>query len=349
MPTLLEQAFARETLLACKGYLPSFIDNKTSIGFEQIIPSTGRSQLPDVAGNKKGVLNYTDLSVLYNSERKVPFFSAYNIDGSEKASGVKRAASFRPDPRIPEDIQLSQKGFYDLIKNKTEFEIGHMAANNEMAWGKDAQLKSYQTFHFPNSVPQAEKLNTGLWKTLESYIIDEAAVTGNKRICVFTGPLLRSDDPAYVKDPSFKIPLLFYKVVVFMSSKGPYATAFMMSHEEKMIEDKLIQKPGGMKMMAERFTPGFDDFKYKKVFQVNISYLEANTGLNFSWKNVKTIQVPDDKNQLLKIRKIKDAGDAARAEKKLVKGIVPETMKAEMDISPAEMKNKLFRLNMILP
>src|SRR6478752_540063 len=104
-------------------------------------------------------------SVLYHSTRRVPFVSAYNIDGNKKKEGIKRANKFRADPRIDPSIQLSQKGFYDLITGKTEFEIGHMAANNEMAWGTNAQAQAYQTFHFPNSVPQAENLNTGIWKT----------------------------------------------------------------------------------------------------------------------------------------------------------------------------------------
>ena len=129
------------------------------------------------------------------------------------------------NPRIDPSIQLN-KDFYKLRKDITEFEIGHMAANDAMAWGKnanDAQIKAYQTFHFPNSVPQAEKLNTGLWRSLESYIIKEAGtVKKNKRISVFTRPLLLPSDPGYIKDHSFQIPLLFYKVIIFMGSGKLY-------------------------------------------------------------------------------------------------------------------------------
>ncbi len=352
MSTLLEKAFAKQSLLACKGFDPLFIDNSSTINFESIIPETAKALLPKVEGNTKGILHYTNLSVLYNSKRKVPFVCAYNIDGSKKSSTVKRANNFRADPRIDESLQLSQ-GFYDLITNITEFEIGHMAANNEMAWGNEAQLQAYQTFHFPNSVPQAANLNTGIWKSLETYIIDEAAtIKNNKRISVFTGPLLRNDDPGYVKDPGFKLPLLFYKVVVFPTPKGLYSTAFMMSHEQKLIEEKMFLKPPKSEMaemITETTTPDFSDFIYKKVFQVNIKYLEKQTGLNFSWKAVKTIIVPNDKNQVKKIKKISDAKQASDAEKLLRKGIAPEALSIESDLTPHEIKNKTFKLNIIFP
>ena len=353
MSTVLEKAFAKVTLLACKGYLPTFIDNSTQIHFEKIVPAALKHALPQVEGNANGVLHYTNLSVLYNSKRRVPFVSAYNIDGAKKSSSVKRANKFRPDPRIDEAIQLSQKGFYDLRKDITEFEIGHMAANNEMAWGTIAQLQSYQTFHFTNSVPQAEKLNTGIWKTLETYIVDESAtIKNNQRICVFTGPLLRDDDPVYKKDPVFQIPLLFYKVVVFPTADGIFSTAFMMSHEQKMIEQKMfVSSPGKKSAKKAKATanPDFADFKYKKVFQVNIKYLEEQTGLKFSWQGVKSIKVPNDINQIVKIRKIKDATEAAAVENQLKKGKAPGKMTMHTDLTPHEIKNKTYKLNIILP
>lgn len=351
MATDLKKAFDKKILLACTGYNDIFIDKRVKIGIEKIIPAAARKLLPEVEGNKKGILHYTNLSVLYNSQRKIPFVAAYNIDGSVKKA-VKRTG-FKPDPRIDGQIQLSQVGFYNLRTDITEFEIGHMAANNEMAWGSDAQFKSYQTFHFPNSVPQAENLNTGIWKTLETYIIAEAAnVKANKRICVFTGPLLRPNDPVYVKDENFKIPLLFFKVIVFATTKGLFSTGFLMSHEQRMIELGMLAKPGlvrGMRQISRTAEPDFTDFKYKQVFQVNINYLEQQTGLNFTWPGVKKIAVPNDKNQVKKIGKIKNAKDADKF-KSTTRGIViPDTDLVDGDLTETEIKNKSFGLNIILP
>lgn len=363
MPNLSDLAFAKENLLLCKGYDPKFINKNKKIDAEKILPPNLKSFLPVVEGEPKGILHYTGMSVFYNAKRKVPFFAAYNINGKEKAGTAPRP-KFRQDPRIKTGEQLDFP-FYDLEKDFTEFEIGHMASNNEMGRGKDGKLKAFQTFHFTNSVPQAEKLNSGIWKGLETYVIKEAATLGsNKKICVFTGPLIKSNDPKYVNKPSFKIPILFFKLIVFSTSKGLFSTAFMMSHEKKLIEDGLIDTG------PEAIDDGpFSDFKYKKVFQVDIDFLEEETGLNFSWPNVKKIDVPDVINQVKKIKSIKDAKEADKAIKdgsiesiskklrpnekikakmSIKKGLIPEALLSNADLTPKELKQKKFKLNIIL-
>jgi endonuclease G len=352
MPTDSKKAFDKNVLLAAAGFDPRFIDPAVSLSMDSWL-SDVKSMLPEVEGDKKGLLKYTNLSVLYNADRRVPFVSAYNIDGKKKMGGIRRASGFRPDTRIDKAIQLSKKGFYDLRKDITEFEIGHMAANDEMAWGSDAQLKAYQTFHFTNSVPQAEKLNTGIWKSLESYVIDEAAtLKTNKRICVFSGPILRSDDPLYREDEQFMIPLLFFKVIVFPTAKGVRSTAFIMSHEQRMIEQGMfLSSPLEMMESGEGVgIPHFEDFKYRKVFQVDLRIVEDLTGMRFRWKNVKRIDVPNQKNQILKIRKIRDADDAEEASNVLevmrVKGSPPAVLVDE-DLTKREIKNRDYRLNIL--
>jgi len=345
MPTKKELAFDEKYLITCTGYAPDFIDGKIKISLDSILNDDQKRSLATVKGNSKGLLNYCDLTILYNAKRKVPFFAAYNIDG---AAGIKRAArpAFQTDPRIEAKFQLDD-GFYDLRKDITEFEIGHMASNNEMGRGKNGIVKAYQTFHFTNSVPQAEKLNTGLWKGLESYIIKEAAtVKNNKRICVFTGPILTSEDPGYRLSPSFKIPLLFFKVIVFQSVKGFYSTAFMMSHEKKMIEDNMFVKPPPVRRVRG-LAPEvgyFIDFKYKKVFQVNITFLEQYSGLKFQWKGVKPVIVPEEKRLLEKIKSIKDAADA---KKHLARNIPLQTTR--QDVTKRELETGQYLVNMILP
>ena len=347
MASIKDLAFEKASLLLCKGYTPEFIDGKTNIGYLGVLPAALKKDLPKVEGNKKGVLNYTSLSVLYNKKRMVPFFSAYNIDGKEEVNQAARPA-FRADPRIASDIQLD-KTFYNLVTGFTEFEIGHMASNNEMGRGPDGVLKAFQTFHFTNSAPQAERLNSGLWKGLETYVIREAAtVTTNKRISVFTGPVLTSKDPAYVKRTSFRIPLLFFKVVVFMSKKGLYSTAFVMSHEKKMIEDNMFVRPAPTRSLAENLTESgfFNDFTYRRVFQVNIPFLEELSGLKFRWKGVKSIQVPEGKKMLEKIRQVGSAADAQVSRSALRN---PNRIVTTGQPSLTDLKRDNYSLNMVLP
>ena len=317
MSNLKDLAFSKEELLKCNGYSSKFIDGITNISSASVLPKNRRQFLPKVEGNKTGILNYNHLSVFYHSLRKIPFFSAYNIDGSEKKDKISRANYFHSDDRINSKIQLSSE-FYgfkykDLKSNKLRkvFEIGHVAAHNEMSWGKEAQIQAYRTFHFPNSFPQAEILNNGLWKSLENYIINETStIDKNKKICVFTGPFILSSDPVYKNDPEFQIPILFFKVIVFSTEKGLFSTAFVMSHEKRIKELDIIENTESLFDKAE-VSPVFLDFKYKKVFQISVNLLERESGLNFTWKGVKKIKIKDQINQLEIIKNTKDVFDAS--------------------------------------
>jgi DNA/RNA endonuclease G (NUC1) len=348
-------AFDKDTLLACKGFITNSIAKGKSLSLDKVLTAAQSKQLPKVEGNTDGRVHFTDMTILYHKGRKVPFVVAYNIDGSQAANQAPRP-TFREDPRIASNIQLN-KPFYDLEKSFTEFEIGHMASNNEMGRGLNGMVKAYQTFHYINSVPQAERLNTGIWKGLESYVIKEAArVSGNTRICVFTGPVLKSNDPAYVNDTSFKMPLLFFKVIVFAMKGKLYSTAFMMSHEKKMLEDKLLVIPAAKKVRgaAPKEEVFFTTFPYKTVFQVNLSLLEKETGLNFSWPDVTPLKVPENKRMVEKIKGVKDATEAKKIVQELAaaaktRAVPVYKSKTNDTVSEKDIASGAYFLNIELP
>ena len=305
-----QEAFSIEHLKQCKGYNAKFIDDTTTVALD-ILSEKQKANLPPVDGDAKNILKYSAFSVLMNKKRRLPFVSAANIDGKEKVQ-IERKGNFATDPRIDEKFQLSNK-FYDLIKGgETEFDIGHMTSNNEMCWSDNARLFAYETFHFTNAVPQAPKLNRGLWSGLESYVLDEAKSKKQlQRICVFTGPILKDYDPAYVKDETFLVPLMFWRIVVFKKKDGLHAVGFMMSHEERLREMKLLkQSVKKIPKDAETEDTSFETFPYKKVFQVNIEMIEKLTGLKFKWSKVKRVAVPNDKLQLKKITATTSSDDA---------------------------------------
>jgi DNA/RNA endonuclease G (NUC1) len=346
MPTDRARAFSKEFLLTCTGYDPLFLDQSTAVSLDQVLPASKRGDLPEVENNDDGVLHYTGMSVLYNAKRKAPFVAAYNINGKDKANAAPRP-DFVKDPRIDPDVQLGDD-FYDLRKDITEFEIGHMASNAEMGRGPDGVIRACQTFHFTNSVPQAERLNTGLWRTLESYIIREAAtVQNNKHITVFTGPVLTVKDPGYKMLPSFKIPLLFYKVILFAANGKIFSTAFMMSHEKKLIEDGMFAQAPPVKRMrgAEQEVGFFTDFPYRKVFQVNIPFLEKHTGLRFSWTGVTPITVPEQKKLIELITGIGNTEEAKVAAKR---GMTPRGATL-VEAKEDDLSSDKFLLNVTLP
>ena len=327
--------FDIKILKQCKGFNEKFIDGKTTISLN-VLNDTHKKALPKVAGNADNLLHYTDLSVWYNKNRKVPFVAAYNIDGADQEE-VERASAFKADPRIDAKYQLGYP-FYDLITDFTEFEIGHMASHNEMSWGPDKKLKALQTFHFTNSVPQVERLNSGLWGKLESYVVKEIADAKNKKICVFTGPMLKDDNPTYTMDKTFKVPLFFYKIIVFVYGNKLYSTAFVMSQYKRAVELELISKKSKpvTKDFTEKSEP-FSDYQHREVFQVNIDLVESYTGFNFKWKSVNRVQVKMGEHKLEEIAKVASGSDLKK--KKAFKG-------PENEISEGKQK---LKLNMIVP
>jgi hypothetical protein len=54
----------------------------------------------------------------------------------------------------------------------------------------------------------------------------------------------------------------------------------------------------------------FTDFPYRQVFQVNVPFLETMTGLHFTWRGVKQLDVPMEKLAVNKINRIENAKDA---------------------------------------
>jgi DNA/RNA endonuclease G (NUC1) len=298
--------FDLKYLKTCKGYDPQFIAADKHVSLD-ILNEDHREHLPNVEGNEQGLLNYTNLSVWYNRNRKLPFVSAYNIDGGTKDFVERDGFVFVPDPRFDATQQLNDP-FYDLITKKkdgiNEFDIGHMASHNEMSWKENAEIKSAQTFHFPNSAPQGSKLNRGLWSKLESYVIEEGADASNKKICVFSGPMMHDTDLPYEKDKSFQIPVFFFKLVVYEYDGQLYSTAFVMSHYLKMVELGLIKEPERLmeKQRVIAYTHPFSDYNHKDVFQVNIELIENYTGLNFYWDNVKRMTFINDVNKLEEIK-----------------------------------------------
>ena len=335
---------AKENLLKCKGYNAKFIDGKTNISYLPLLTKKHREMLPVVEGVKNRILHYSNLSICYNRERMGAFFSVYNIDGDKDQLGNR--PSFRKDPRIDENIQLDDS-FYKLGKNRA-FEIGHLCSNNEMSWGVNARTQTLQTFFFTNSVPQTERLNVGLWRSLETYLINQTKSASKiNKICVFTGPIFKDTDPILKEYNNYKLPVLFFKIIVFEYKTKLYSTAFIISHQKRIVDLNLRKMQSTIEDETKEMP--FTDFQYKKVFQVGMDLLIKETGINFKWKNVTAVPVPGNMNQIKKILNIDSAADVQNAMKGLRIGKISEDLTTSNTITANEIKSKTFNLNMILP
>ena len=155
-------------------------------------------------------LLYTHFSVAVSSTRRMPIFTAVNIDAG-RTKKIKRAEDrWFIDGRLPADVQLQQKDY-----RTREISRGHMVRREDPNWGplEVAHRANDDTFHYTNAAPQHFRLNQGKaqWLGLEEYILSNAKTRG-LRISVFTGPILRSNDP--ILPDGVQVPEEFWKVVV---------------------------------------------------------------------------------------------------------------------------------------
>lgn len=269
------------------GYQKTFLGTDPLIGLPKI---NNTSDIVTYGGNKK-ILDYIHYSVVMSKSRKLAYFTAVNIDGSQWQDN-KRKGTWKKDTRIKATEQLGD----ELYKaKKSDFDKGHLVKREDPEWGekKLSQQAGKETFVFPNCTPQHADLNQDIWQELEKNILHTGAVSEDFKISVFTGPVLSEKDGDFVtpvKGEIIKIPSLFWKVVVWKKSDGKtYAVGFIMSQEKFLLQDGIIKKP-----IPITLARGFKDedifehleFKDGSTYQVKIEEIEKLAGVTFDWANV---------------------------------------------------------------
>ena len=161
-----------------------------------------------------------------------------------------RKGIFKKDVRaVSAKYQLGNE-LYNAIKKSgsrpNDFEEGHLTSFQEVLWGNTATERKKaadDTFYFTNCVPQHQRVNAGLWRSLEQYILKTQTIQHGLRVNVVTGPLLSDDDPYYIEKINgqyVKIPCIFWKVVYYPNKRGLNAVGFMMSHTQLLLQDGTI-------------------------------------------------------------------------------------------------------------
>lgn len=214
-------------------------------------------------GKKTKHIPYCHFSVVYSRSRRVPRYTAVNIDGS-KHRKIKRGSDqwFR-DLRLPRGIQLTREDY-----GHPDVDRGHMVRREDPNWGdlNVALVANEDTFHYTNAAPQHAQLNQNkrTWLGLEDYVLDSAKTHG-LRATVFTGPVLTDDDPT-LEDTDVQVPQEFWKVVVMVDAdkRRLHATGYVLG------QGKLIKN----------ITEGFV-FGQFATYQVRVSDIAVATGLDF--------------------------------------------------------------------
>lgn len=138
-----------------QGYDPKFLgENEFSVP----LPALGdwEDDIAEVDNDADNVLRYTHFSVVQSVSRRLPLYTAVNIDG-DKTFSLKRKGTWRADGRISRDDQIG-----NVLYRNNPLDRGHMVRRKDPGWGEtaaEAQRAEIDTFHYTNSVPQHKDLN----------------------------------------------------------------------------------------------------------------------------------------------------------------------------------------------
>lgn len=262
-------------------------------GSDLVVPVPGLAQkywssMAKLNDSEAYLLHYPNYSILQNAERQLPFYSATNIDGATfhkiaRKDVFKGSDKWAKDPRISEEHQLG----YELYKaEKSDFDRGHMTKREYVQWGQateEAKEAARGTFFYTNAAPQRKEVNQSVWRSIEDYILHNQAVEKTLKVNLFTGPVLKEDDPYFVtkvKDKEIQLPTLFWKVIYFTKSdRQLYRVAFLVGQKHLLKEHGIVDESRSTEDSEEDKL--FMDYKKAETYQVNVQLIEELTGLSF--------------------------------------------------------------------
>ncbi|EBA10035.1 DNA/RNA non-specific endonuclease [Sagittula stellata] len=246
-----------------RGFRPDFIgDGGLLCPLPQLIDETDLLRF-DFDGQDETVLKYQHFSVAMNAARRLCLWSAVNINGAEPKAA--RRVGWKYDGRIEKRFQIKK----ECYGNPPKFSRGHMTRRNDPGWGNaaEARLGNEDSMHVTNATPQMQSFNAPIWLELEDHALRNA-IDDDMRICVYTGPVLKDDDPVFF---GVQVPVAFWKIIAFVHERTGHlsATGYRM--------DQTANLP-----RQDEFVFGvFQSSHTNEAAQVSIRSIEAETGLHF--------------------------------------------------------------------
>lgn len=234
------------------------------------LPKLNALQARDAARLADGSieLRYQNFSLVMNAARRLVFFTAVNIDGTDLWHKPRGRDVWRLDPRIPAEAQVD-----DALYANNDFDRGHIVRRLDPVWGdKTLAVRAEEdTFHYTNATPQHKRLNQGIWVDLENHVL-AGAEDDRARISVLCGPVFGYADPRS-KRPGLEevgIPLGYWKVIASLGEDRRRravleAQAFVIWQRDMI----------GRRDLERVFGQGFE------TYQVSLAALERLSGLDF--------------------------------------------------------------------
>ncbi len=238
-------------------------------------------QLPALKGAPDALLHYWHFSVAMNEARRMPYYTAVNIDAlkynklkpnipSRKEMG---ADDWNVEPRLPKMAQLPKSFYAD-----NDFDLGHMVRREDALWGdtlEEAIAANDDTFYLTNAVPQHKDFNRNAarWKGLEDYALRNAR-KNDLRVSVFSGCVFDEKDRTF---KNVQIPGQFWKILMMVKADGELSATGYLVQQDDLIED-ITERDLGFR---------FEQFK---TYQVPLTKIEEVTGLRFGLNDYDPVQ-----------------------------------------------------------
>ena len=187
-------------------------------------------------------LKHNDYVSLFSKQKKYPLLVEWWVTKSKVdcKTPLKRKDNFKPDPLLVEhtDLQL------DYVNSG--FDRGHMmpAADNLCVNQKNLD----ECFYFSNISPQYHSLNAGDWKSLETFVRNEAKTKDS--IKVWSGNL-----GEIKKIGRISVPEYCWKVIYIKKEKKYFAFLFK---NEKTIQDGFKNNEVELKIIESMTTFKFN-------------------------------------------------------------------------------------------
>jgi endonuclease G len=217
------------------------------------LPTVNDTNIVSKMENGAYEIPYEHFTIVVNKERRLPLFTASNVDYSVTKRrpepgdysrdgltglGPNDQEKWFTDPRIPQQDQLPDV-FY--TKDRGSFDKGHVVRRDDMCWGdsRDQIVRANgDTFHVTNCTPQVAGFNRSAngednWGDLENEIQKQ----GNaEKLSILAGAILSNDDKFFEGKDDFgpvkiQIPKEFWKVVLANKNGQLAAYAFILKQD----------------------------------------------------------------------------------------------------------------------
>jgi endonuclease G len=239
-------------------------------GLDVALPrADGRRLMPTAL---TATLKYHRFSIRLHKHRRLAAFAAVNMDGAARHARSGRGDdSWQVDPRAADS--QTQQPFY-----RRPFQRGHLVTRLDPAWGEPriAELAEADTFHWSNCAPQHSRLNGVWWQSVERHVLDATEV-GDRRLCVFAGPVLHPRDPVL---RGVRVPLAYWKVLVWRprDALGVRSLGFVVRQDAEVrasLEE--AEQTAGVRTALD-----FPDLPTRvRAYQVAVGLVQSLTGLHF--------------------------------------------------------------------